>query len=132
MRFNLESAAAHCDIPCGIYETASMVNAAETCHRMIELINQLGDIDNPEKLNTFVRCVGVKERHAQIVKDQVYILWSDYFKPQHLEQFPDLHQTLWQAAKQASAVKHHLELDDAKQLQAAVAKVDQLFKASKQ
>lgn len=122
---------AHCDIPCGIYETDSLKHAAETCRRMIQKIEELGDIDSAEKHNTFVRCVTNKEKHAQKFKYEVYVLWSDYFKPEHLQKSPDLHEVLWQAAKQASKVKQTLGMEEVEKLLAAAEKVDDLFTRSK-
>ena len=46
---------AHCDVPCGIYETDTMKHAAETCRRMVEKYNELGDTTDPEHQNQFVR-----------------------------------------------------------------------------
>lgn len=77
----LKTAYAHCDIPCGIYETDTMMHSAETCRRMIQKIEGLGELDSIEKHNGFVRSVMNKEKHAQKVKREIYILWSDYFKP---------------------------------------------------
>jgi len=122
---------AHCDLPCGIYETDSMVSAAATCQRMIEKIEALGDIDNPEKHNNFVRAVQIKEEHAQKVKDQLYLLWSDYFKPEHLDKFPDLHTTFWTAIKQASKVKQTVNHADCGELMHQVAHIADMFAQSK-
>ncbi|MDO8428252.1 MAG: superoxide dismutase [Ni], partial [Candidatus Diapherotrites archaeon] len=36
-----EKVSAHCDIPCGIYETDSMKQAAETVCKMMEKMNEL-------------------------------------------------------------------------------------------
>lgn len=123
---------AHCDIPCGIYETDTMTHSAETCRRMIQKIEELGELDSIEKHNTFVRSVMNKERHAQKVKDELYILWSDYFKPEHMESHPDLHDTIWRAAKQASTVKQTVSMDEADALAALVHEVAHVFQATKQ
>ncbi len=123
---------AHCDVPCGIYETDTMTHAAATCLRMIEKIEALGEIDSLEKQNNFARAVATKEKHAQKVKHEVYVLWSDYFKPEHLEKFPELHDTLWQAAKQASKVKQTVSADECKVLIEKVQAVSDLFAKSKQ
>lgn len=123
---------AHCDIPCGIYETDSIANAAATCLRMIEKIEEIGEPTTVEAQNNFVRAVTVKEEHAQKCKDGVYILWSDYFKPEHLEKFPNLHDTLWKAAKQASKVKQTVSREEAEELVQSVAAVADLFAQSKQ
>ncbi|MBL8159220.1 superoxide dismutase, Ni [Candidatus Saccharibacteria bacterium] len=132
MLFSPKIVKAHCDIPCGIYETDTMRHAADTCHRMIEKIEALGELDTIEKHNTFVRSVMTKEKHAQKVKNELYILWSDYFKPEHLEKFPELHDTLWKTVKQASEVKHTVSAEEAATLQRMVGEVIELFNASKQ
>lgn len=123
---------AHCDLPCGIYETDTVKTAAATCLRMVEKIEQLGDLSDVEHHNNFVRAVHIKEEHAQKVKDQLYLLWSDYFKPEHLERFPDLHTVFWMAIKQASAVKQGVSRDDCEQLIDQVAQIADMFAQSKQ
>lgn len=124
---------AHCDLPCGIYETDTATHAAATCLRMIEKIEALGELDddNTEQMASFVRAVQIKEEHAQKVKDQLYLLWSDYFKPEHLEKFPNLHTTFWMAIKQASSVKQHVSLEEAEKLVASVASIAEIFSESK-
>ena len=122
---------AHCDVPCGIYETDSLRHAADTCLRMIEKIEALGEIDSQDKWNNFVRMVNTKEEHAQKVKDEVYILWSDYFKPEHLEARGDLHDILWQTAKQAGVVKHSVSREACEVLLNKVDSVDELFNSTK-
>lgn len=122
---------AHCDVPCGVYEVDTMRNAAYTCLKMIDKLEELGEVDSPEKHNTFVRIIMTKEKHAGLCKEQIYILWSDYFKPEHLEKFPDLHQTFWQAAKQAGKVKQTVSRDEANALVEAVAGLSKMFADSK-
>jgi nickel superoxide dismutase len=125
---------AHCDIPCGIYETDTMTHSAETCRRMLQKIEELKLEEGEPTLedrNNFVRAVVNKEKHAQKVKDEVYILWSDYFKPEHLEKFPDLHDTLWQTAKQASKVKQTISMSETEKLIEMVAGVARIFAETK-
>lgn len=122
---------AHCDLPCGIYETDTATQAAATCLRMIEKIELLGELDSPEKHNNFVRAVQIKEDHAQKVKDELGLLWSDYFKPEHLEKFPDLHTTFWVAIKQASKVKQTVSRKECEELIHQVAHIAELFAQSK-
>ncbi len=127
----VKTAYAHCDIPCGVYETDTMLHSAETCKRMIQKISSLGEIDNIEKNNSFVRSVMNKEKHAQKVKKEIYILWSDYFKPEHLEKYPDLHDKLWKAAKQASTVKQTVSLEETEKLGEMVHEIAHLFADTK-
>lgn len=124
---------AHCDVPCGIYETDTMRHAAETCVRMIEKIEALtgADDEKSDGHNNFIRMVMTKEKHAQLCKDQIYMLWSDYFKPEHLEKFPDLHDSMWKAAKQCSKVKQSISADEAHTLLHMVADIANMFEESK-
>ena len=124
---------AHCDVPCGIYETDTMTHAAETCVRMIEKIEALGDVkgEKTDEHNNFIRMVMTKEKHAQLCKDQIYILWSDYFKPEHVAKFPNLHDVMWQAAKQCGKVKQTLSADEAHTLLHMVDDIAKMFKESK-
>ncbi len=123
---------AHCDVPCGIYETDTMRHAAATCKRMVEKHNELGSIDDAEHHNQFVRIVMTKEQHAQKCKEQLYILWSDYFKPEHVEKFPELHNKIWLAAKQCGKVKQTLSMEACDRLIVMVADVADIFDATKQ
>jgi nickel superoxide dismutase len=124
---------AHCDLPCGIYETDTMNHAVATCVRMTEKIALLPETkgEKSDAHNDFVRAVSIKERHAQICKEQLWILWSDYFKSDHLQKFPDLHTKIWLATKQCSKVKQSISKDQADTLQEMVAEITQIFKESK-
>lgn len=128
----IKTAYAHCDVPCGIYETDTLSHSAETCRRMIQKITALGELDSLEKHNTFVRSVMNKEKHAQKVKDELYILWSDYFKPDHVTANPEIHDTIWKTVKQASVVKQTVSMDEVEALIAMVHDVTHLFDVTKQ
>lgn len=129
-------ARAHCDIPCGIYDPHGAEIAARTVARMVELIGQLPAVDDaPPTLadrNKFVRYVATKEQHAELVKREVQVIWSDYFKPEHLERFPDLHATVWQILKLAGKNKQSVDAEAAAQLEAAVKSFGEMFWATKQ
>jgi nickel superoxide dismutase len=122
---------AHCDLPCGIYETETVKTAAATCLRMVEKIEQLGSLEIDENNNNFIRAVNIKEQHAQKVKEQLYVLWSDYFKPEHLEKFPNLHEIFWLALKQASKVKQTVSRDACHELINQVDQIAEMFEQSK-
>lgn len=124
---------AHCDVPCGIYETDTMTHAAATCKKMVEKYQELGEVDDesPESMNAAVRIIMTKEEHAKKCKEQLYILWSDYFKPEHLEKFPDLHTTFWNAAKQCGKVKQSMNMDECDKLIEMVHEISHMFVDSK-
>ena len=122
---------AHCDVPCGIYETDTMTHAAHTCQVMVEKAQALGDTSDIEHMNQFVRIVATKEKHAERVKHEVAVLWGDYFKPEHLEKYPDLHDKVWSTLKQASKVKQSMDMDACVTLQQKVAELAEIFADTK-
>ena len=126
------AARAHCDIPCGIYDPHGAEVAARTVARMVELIGQL-DMDSKAAAdrNKFVRYVAVKEQHAELVKREVQVIWSDYFKPEHLEANPDLHATVWNILKLAGKNKQNVDAAAAAELEAAVKSFGEMFWATK-
>ena len=126
------TAYAHCDIPCGIYDPTPAKIAADTVAKMVEKINQLPpNATDFSTRNSFVRMVTVKEQHAEMCKKELQILWSDYFKPEHLEKFPKLHDSFWKALKLASKNKQNIDAAAAADLQAAVKEISDMFYASK-
>ena len=123
---------AHCDVPCGIYDPAGAVLAARTVARMVELIGQIDPASNAvADKNKFARCVTVKEQHAELVKHEVQVIWSDYFKPEHLEANPDLHTKVWNVLKLASKNKQNVDAAAAAQLEAADKEFSDIFWATK-
>ena len=133
-----EEAFAHCDIPCGIYDPHPAQIAAQTVLRMNQLIEQLphpgpnaskAQLDAYE--NSLARYIAVKEQHAELCKRELLIIWGDYFKPEHLAKFPDLHTTFWTTIKLASKNKHEVNMQAAQDLLASVQKVAEIFWASK-
>lgn len=131
------NAQAHCDVPCGIYEPTAAKIAAKTVQRMIE---QEDAFELPvwtdkhaveHYLESITRRTVTREHHADMCKHELYTLWSDFFKPEHLTKFPDLHDTFWKAVKLCSKVKQEGQLEDAKALVAAVDGIAQMFYAAK-
>lgn len=130
--FPTHVAYAHCDIPCGIYDPKSAQIAAATVLKMVQLINELPK-ENPtvDDRNKFVRCVLTKEEHARKCKEEILILWTDYFKPEHLAMFPKLHESFWNAAKICSKNKQGVSVEDAKELVKAVDEIAEMFQKAK-
>jgi nickel superoxide dismutase len=81
--------------------------------------------------NTMSRYIAIKEEQAHLAKTELLVLWTDYFKPPHLEKYPDLHDTFWKAAKLCSAVKVEVSAQHAQELMDAVKAIHELFWASK-
>ena len=136
-RLPAKKALAHCDGPCGVYDPASARIAAEAVLSMTKKLIALVPPEGSDATawatynNTFSRFVAVKEEQAQETKEELLILWTDYFKPEHLAAFPDLHDTFWKAAKLCSACKVNIDQGKAEELMAAVEKIHHMFWKSK-
>lgn len=123
---------AHCDVPCGIYDPKPAQIAAETVVKMVEKIQGLPkDNATVDDRNLFVRAVLTKEEHARRCKEELLILWTDFFKPEHLEIFPELHDKFWKATKLCSKNKQSVDMETAKELKAAVDEIAQMFNKAK-
>ena len=123
---------AHCDVPCGIYDPHQAELAARTVARMVELLGQLPK-ESPTEADRqkFVRCVAIKEQHAEIVKHEIQVIWSDYFKPEHLERYPDIHDRTWKILKLAGKNKQNIDAQAAADLEAAVKEFADIFWSTK-
>jgi nickel superoxide dismutase len=135
--FPANPVSAHCDGPCGVYDPASARITAEAVLAMTKKILDLvppaaGDATAMVAYqNTMSRYIAVKEEQAQKTKEDLLILWTDYFKPVHLEQYPQLHDTFWKAAKLCSACKVEVSLQHAEELMQAVESIHKMFWATK-
>ena len=120
---------AHCDIPCGIYDPGDAIQAAQTVVRMTELIEEIDFSGGPSKElgNSLMRYVSAKEDHATKAKEDILIIWTDYFKPEHLEKYPDLHEKVWNACKLGSYVKQNVDLAKAREFKASLEEIGEIF-----
>ena len=128
---------AHCDIPCGIYDPITAKIAAQTVLKMVMRITALegSTASSADERQAYANNIGryiiVKEEHATLAKKELDILWHDYFRPEHLEKYPDLHTMVWNATKLASANKQGINLDSAKKLVDAVDEIATIFWSTK-
>ncbi|HXG35939.1 MAG TPA: superoxide dismutase, Ni [Dehalococcoidia bacterium] len=129
--FSVEEAHAHCDIPCGIYDPHLAQIAALSVIRMVQLIEQLPNTSDAANQHLLSRYTAVKEEHAELVKKEVRIIWGDYFKPEHLEKYPDLHKTVWNIMKLGSKARQEINMQASQDLLAEVQRFAEAFWDSK-
>lgn len=125
---------AHCDIPCGIYDPYQAQVNAHTVIRMMMLIHDLPNIttdmgaeEKQEVMHKLARYTAVKEEHAEAAKREVRILWGDYFKPEHAEQFPELNQLVWDTLKAGSKARQEIDIAAGDALLENVQKIAEIF-----
>jgi len=94
---------AHCDLMCGVYDPAQARIEAESVKAIAQKYQDSTDVVFRQ------RCIMLKEQRAELVKHHLWVLWTDYFKPPHVEQFPQLHDLFWRAAKKAGDAKKSMD-----------------------
>ena len=119
---------AHCDLPCGVYDPAQARIEAESVKAIQEKYQ--GSDDEAFKARALV----IKEERADLTKHHLWVLWTDYFKPPHLEKYPNLHELFWNATKLAGAAgaKGTMDADVADQLLAKIDEIATIFAETKQ
>ena len=75
------------------------------------------------------RAIAIKEKQADLVKHHLDVLWHDYFKPEHLEAVPNLHELFWNANKPVSKVKASTDPADGRLLD-LIDEIDAAWKAT--
>jgi len=127
MPFN--EASAHCDIPCKIYDPSTAQICVLTMIRMVDLIDEINAKDevSPADQAQLVRLIGDKEEHGRKLKEEVRIIWGDYFKQPQIEKFPNIHTLVHSIMMQASKVKQGVNRDEATKLLTLVNEFSTIF-----
>ena len=112
---------AHCDLPCGVYDPAQARIEAESIKGILD--KYAGNDDAQFR----ARAILIKEERAELVKHHLWVLWTDYFKPEHAEKYPQLHQLFWDATKAAGAIKKSVDPGDAQKLLDQIDEVAKIF-----
>jgi nickel superoxide dismutase len=115
---------AHCDLPCGVYDPAQARIEAESVLKIMEKYPDLHDEDK-------IRAILIKEQRAELVKHHLWVLWTDYFKPEHLEKHPDLHDLFWRATKQAGTTKKTTDTAEGQKLLDLIDEIARIFQETK-
>ncbi len=110
---------AHCDLPCGVYDPAQARIEAQSVKAIMEKV-----AGNPDP-DFRVRATLIKEQRSTLVKEHLWVLWTDYFKQQHFEKYPNLHTLFNEATKLAGATGTKDTWDVAKG-DALLAKIDEI------
>ena len=116
---------AHCDLPCGVYDPAQARIEAEAVKSITERFNASDD----ELFRT--RAIVIREQRAELLKHHLWVLWTDYFTPEHLAAYPNLHDVFWRATKKAGEAKKTADVAVADDLLNQVAEIEKIFWATK-
>jgi nickel superoxide dismutase len=123
--FGIKSVYAHCDLMCGVYDPAQARIEAQSVYNAIKKYHDSDDAIFKQ------RALATKEKRAELVKEHLWVLWTDYFKPEHLEIHPKLHDLIWRATKAAGEAKKTDKIEDAEKLIELVDEVGAVFASTK-
>jgi nickel superoxide dismutase len=121
---------AHCDLPCGVYDPAQARIEAQSVLKIMEKYQE-NVAAHPDDLVFQTRSIIIKEERAELAKRHLWVLWTDYFKPEHLEKHPQLHDLFWRATKAAGQAKHSMDPADGQKLLDLIDEVAQVFADTK-
>jgi nickel superoxide dismutase len=124
------TAAAHCQIPCGIYDDAARITLMKehvtTIEKSMKEIHTL-KADSPQNINQLVRWVNNKEEHADKLTEIVtYYFLAQRIKPgtEHYDaQLKALHGMMIAAMK----AKQSVDLEQVSSLRALIAQFETLY-----
>ena len=106
--FKIEEANAHCDIPCKIYDPAVVQVAALSVVRILDIILELEELSKANQ-SELARLTIEKENQARIVKDEIRIIWGDYFKDPQIEMYPNIHSLVHSIMMAGSKCKQSID-----------------------
>jgi nickel superoxide dismutase len=114
---------AHCDLPCGVYDPAQARLEAQSVKATIEKYHASDDADFR------TRAIIIKEQRSHLVKEHLWVLWTDYFKAPHFEKYPELHGLFNEATKLAGAggTKGSMDVATADSLLAKIDRIAEIF-----
>ncbi len=124
------TAYAHCDIPCGIYDPHQAQVAAHTIIRMTELLSLIKRDDELKAEHDVSRVTHVKEEHSNILEHELSTLQDDYFK-NDFSKFPELEVLFEDAKKLGAKARTGIDMDSAKELLEKVMQIAEIFYKSK-
>lgn len=122
----LQTAYAHCDIPCGIYDPTPLQIAVHTVLRMIQLLEE-----HKDNMHDVARIVHVKEEHGDKVEDELGTLENDYFKPEHYKAYPELKELIASATSLSIQTRQKPEMEMAKELLEKCLLISEIFYKTK-
>jgi len=129
---------AHCDIPCGIYDPHNAQMAAHTVLRMTNMLNELKpskeepDFEERKRIiSQIARLTRVKEKHGELVEEELGTLENDYFKEEHYKKFPNLKKLIEEAVKLSIKTRQTIDMDGAQKMIDVTMQIAEIFYKTK-
>lgn len=126
-----ESAFAHCDIPCGIYDTHQAQLAAHTILRMTKFLEEVKRENETKAEHDITRCTRVKEKHADILEEELETLRNDYFNKEHYKEYASLNDLFIKVLKSLSKARQNIDIISAEETLSTVLEISEIFYKTK-
>ena len=133
-----KTAYAHCDIPCGVYDVHGVQMAAHTVIRMTQMLEEVSASskeppfeERKRIISQISRLTHVKEKHGELVEEELDTLENDYFKPEYHKEFPELKELISNAVKISITDRQHIKIDSKNKLLATGQKIAEIFYKTK-
>ena len=99
---------------------------------MIRMVDLLLDLEEKTNLDAndkaqFSRLIDQKEEHGHRVKEEVRVIWGDYFKEPQILKFPELHELSHSIMLLSSKAKQNIDKDVTLKLLEKVNKFAEIF-----
>ena len=121
------TAYAHCDIPCGIYDPHQAQLAAHTVIRMTQLLTELTREDETKAEHDVSRITHVKEEHSNLLEEELDTLRNDYFKEEHYKEYPNLHELFVKTLKLSAKARQSIDMQAAQDALSGVQEIAEIF-----
>ena len=124
----IEESKAHCDIPCKIYDPSTAIIACLSVIRMSALIEEHSEGElTTARLHKLSRFISEKEKQGSILKEEIRIIWGDFFKAPQMEKFPEINELTHSIMLLASKSKQECDCEAARQLLDKVNRFAEIF-----
>jgi nickel superoxide dismutase len=118
---------AHCDIPCGIYDPYMAQRAAHTIIRMTQLLSEIKQDDDLTSDHTIARVTHVKEKHSDILEEELETLRNDYFKEEHFVTYSNLNELFTKTLKASAKARQEINMEAAQEVLSGVLEIAEIF-----
>jgi nickel superoxide dismutase len=108
-----------------VYDPAQARIEAQSVHKIMQKYAE--STDEVFRLRSII----IKEERAELVKRHLWVLWTDYFKPEHVKAHPEIHDLFWRATKQAGTTKHSVDPAEGEKLLSLIDEIAAIFAETK-
>lgn len=122
-----EKAFAHCDIPCGIYDPHNAQMAAHTIIRMTQFLSEIKREDETKAEHDITRITRVKEKHSNLLEEELDTLQNDYFKEEHFKDYPNLAELFKKTLKASTKARQNIDMQAAEEALAGAQDIAEIF-----